>query len=141
MFCSQCGSQLPEGSASCSKCGWRVGSPVVAALKQPSNWVSPYDSPKPLQPMPISSSEPDLAMKVLLPVGRSISAIAAGYLGLLSLLILPAPFSILLGVLALREIKKDPKLGGRGRAIFGIVMGIVGIVYLPVLIVILATSH
>jgi hypothetical protein len=88
--------------------------------------------------MTMASSEPDMAMKILLPVGRSISAIAAGYLGLFSLLILPAPFAILMGVLGLREIKKNPKLGGRGRAIFGIAMGVFGILFIPAIILVSA---
>jgi hypothetical protein len=64
-------------------------------------------------------------MRMLLPVGRSGYAIAAGYLGLFSLLILPAPLALIFGALAIRDIKKDPSKHGMGRAIFGLVMGIV----------------
>ena len=35
----------------------------------------------------------DAAMRMLLPVGRSGWAIAAGYLGLFSLIVLPAPYA------------------------------------------------
>lgn len=62
-------------------------------------------------------------MRILLPVGRSGYAIAAGYLGLVSVLFFPAPFALLFGILAYRDIKQNPKKGGMGRAIFGIVMG------------------
>lgn len=62
-------------------------------------------------------------MRLLLPVGRSGWAIAAGYLGLVSVLVLPAPFALLCGVLALRQIRRDPKAHGTGRAVFGVVMG------------------
>lgn len=64
-------------------------------------------------------------MRLILPVGQSLYAIAAGYLGLCSVIFLPAPFAIIFGWLALRDIKKNPKLGGKGRAIFGLVMGII----------------
>ncbi|WP_197170776.1 DUF4190 domain-containing protein [Novipirellula aureliae] len=73
---------------------------------------------------PVSNSiGDDPAMRLILPVGRSIYAIIAGYLGLFSLIVLPAPFAILFGILGLRDIKKNPHLGGKGRAIFGLVMG------------------
>ncbi len=64
-----------------------------------------------------------MAVRMLLPVGRSGLAIVAGYLGLVSPLCLFAPFALLFGILAIRDIKRNPKKGGMGRAIFGTVMG------------------
>ncbi|HYO12531.1 MAG TPA: GYF domain-containing protein [Thermoanaerobaculia bacterium] len=68
----------------------------------------------------------DPVMRMLLPVGRSPWAIAAGYLGLFSLLLLPAPFAVATGLLALHDIRSDPAKHGKGRAIFGIVLGTIG---------------
>ena len=68
----------------------------------------------------------DPMLRALLPVGRSGWAIAAGYLGLFSILLVPAPFALLSGVLAIRNIRRNPKLHGMGRAIFGIVAGALG---------------
>ena len=65
-------------------------------------------------------------MRWVLPVGTSAWAIAAGYLGLFSLLCLPGPFAILCGVMAMRDLRRNPKLSGWGRAVFGLVMGILG---------------
>lgn len=65
----------------------------------------------------------DPAMRLLLPVGLSGWAIASGYLGLISVLLIPAPFAVLTGVLAILEMNRNPKKHGMGRAIFGIVMG------------------
>ncbi|NOY30229.1 MAG: DUF4190 domain-containing protein [Planctomycetes bacterium] len=62
--------------------------------------------------------------RLLMPVDRPLSAIAAGYLGLLSLLPLFGILAIAFGFYALSVLKKNPTLIGRGRAIFGIVMGI-----------------
>lgn len=62
-------------------------------------------------------------IRMLIPVGLSGWAIAAGYLGLVSLLLIPAPFALLTGILAIREIRRNPKKHGMGRSIFGIVMG------------------
>jgi hypothetical protein len=72
----------------------------------------------------------DAGIRMLLPVGRSGWAIAAGYLGLISVLCVPGPFALLCGILAVSEIRRDPKKHGMGRAIFGIVMGTLGSIVL-----------
>ena len=59
----------------------------------------------------------------LLPTGRSGLAIAAGYLGLFAMVPVFAPISLLVGILALRDLNRRPGVLGRGRAIFGIVTG------------------
>jgi hypothetical protein len=82
----------------------------------------------------------DAAMRLLLPVGRSLWAIASGYLGLLSLLCFPAPFALFTGIMAVREIRRDPKKHGMGRAVFGIVMGTLGSLGLILFLVALAAG-
>jgi hypothetical protein len=72
----------------------------------------------------------DAGMRMLLPVGRSGWAIASGYLGLISLICIPAPFALLTGILAVREMRRNPKLHGMGRAVFGIIMGSLGSLFL-----------
>ena len=72
----------------------------------------------------------DRLMRALLPVGRSGWAIAAGYLGLFSLLFIPAPLAILTGIIGIIDIKRHPHRHGMGRCVFGIVMGVVGTVLL-----------
>jgi hypothetical protein len=79
-------------------------------------------------------------IRILLPVGRPWSAIAAGYVGLLSPLALvaalmvdeslfillfavPAILAIALGVVALRSLRRHPELAGRGRAMFALLAG------------------
>jgi hypothetical protein len=79
---------------------------------------------------PSHSPEPDLGMRMLLPVGRSMWAIAAGYMGIFSLLIFPAPFAVIVSLIAIMDIqrsKNSPKgrKFGMGRAIFGLVAGLV----------------
>jgi hypothetical protein len=76
----------------------------------------------------------DPAMRLLLPVGRSGWAIAAGYLGLFSLLVLPAPLALFTGLMAVRDIRRNPKLHGMGRAVLGIVLGAIGTTVLAVLL-------
>ena len=101
---------------------WRGGMP---------GWLPAGDVPE-LASVRSSMAAPKVAMgddpmmRALLPVGRSGWAIAAGYLGLVSLLIVPAPFALFCGIMAVRDIRKNPKKRGMGRAIFGLVLGVLG---------------
>jgi hypothetical protein len=79
----------------------------------------------------------DAAVRMLLPVGRSGWAIAAGYLGLFSVLCIPAPLALIAGILAVREMNRNPKKHGMGRAVFGIVMGTIGTIHLVLFFVLL----
>jgi hypothetical protein len=65
-------------------------------------------------------------MRMLLPVGRSWWAIAAGYAGLFAFLIFPAPLALLLVVVAIADIRAHPDRHGMGRAVFGTVVGLAG---------------
>ena len=65
----------------------------------------------------------DEGLQYVIPINTSGLAIAAGYVGLISVLCFPAPIALILGFLALNHLKKNPKLHGKGRAIFAIVMG------------------
>lgn len=102
--------------------GSGAGSPPSGAAAQ-----SPYGRHDPYARGDIGD---DAGMRFLLPVGRSGLAIAAGYLGLFSLLVLPAPLAIVFGILAIVDIRKHPGKHGMGRAIFGIVMGVLAPVLL-----------
>jgi hypothetical protein len=82
----------------------------------------------------------DPAMRLLLPVGLTGWAIAAGYLGLFSVLCFPAPFALLTGILAIRAMRLNPRKHGMGRAVFGIVMGGIGTAAMLVLLVALAAG-
>jgi hypothetical protein len=98
-----------------------------------------YPQQAPYPPPQLRADDP--AMRWILPVGRSGWAIAAGYLGIFSLLGIFAPFAVITGILGLREIKKDPRLGGRGRAIFGIVMGGIFTLFNAALIIMLMLNR
>ena len=82
----------------------------------------------------------DAMIRMLIPVGRSGLAIAAGYAGLISPILLPAPIALLLGILAIRDIRRNPDKHGMGRAVFGLVMGIVFSVALAVGIIALVSG-
>ena len=109
-----------------------------------------FPGPPPLPPMaqsmgyyngpPVAPRPPDAGMRMLLPVGRSAWAIAAGYLGLFSILGCAAPISLIVSIVAIRDLKKHPELHGMGRAIFGLVMGILGSVIFVLMIFGMALS-
>jgi hypothetical protein len=65
-------------------------------------------------------------MEALLPVNRTGLSIAAGYLGLFSILLVFAPIALVVGVAALLDLTHKPDVGGRGRAWFGVVAGTFG---------------
>jgi hypothetical protein len=67
--------------------------------------------------------KPDAAMSWLLPVGRSGFAIAAGYLGLFSFIPFVGYLAIVMGVLAIRDLRRNPEKIGWGRVITAFVLG------------------
>ena len=78
----------------------------------------------------------DPVMRAILPVGRSGWAIAAGYLGLFAVLVLPAPFALAVGIRAVVDIRHNPEKHGMGRAVFGIVMGAIFSLLLVVMLLV-----
>lgn len=104
---------------------WTTLSALFPAMSPPPVPPRPSVIPAPVpayapQPRP---SAPNGCLALVVPVGRSGWAIAAGYFGLLSILVLPAPFALWFGVLAIRDIKKNPEKLGMVRAWFGILAG------------------
>ncbi|MBK1791240.1 hypothetical protein [Persicirhabdus sediminis] len=97
----------------------------------------PYQSPTTAaspEEMPTSNLGDQAGVRMLLPVGRSGWAIAAGYLGLLSLALFPAPLAFITSILAIQDINKSKRTGNRkhgmGRAFFGLLMGTIGSILL-----------
>ncbi len=72
----------------------------------------------------------DAGMRILVPIGRSGWAIAAGYLGLFGLIVIPAPLALIVSIIAIWDIRKsrssEHPRHGMGRAIFGLIVGILG---------------
>lgn len=100
---------------------WQAAATIPGLVPQQPVAMPPAKFPYAAPPRPSQSDDP--VMRMLLPVGRSGWAIAAGYLGLLSLLGIFAPFALITGILAVRDIRQHPEKHGLGRAWFGIIMG------------------
>ncbi len=118
MYCTQCGTLNGNREAGCSSCGHALHPQAVAV---------PPAMPVP-QAMPPAAPAigDDPAMRMLLPVGRSGWAIAAGYLGLISVLGLPGPIALVVSIVAIVDLRRPGKKRGWGRAIFGLIMGLLG---------------
>ncbi|MCU1497560.1 MAG: hypothetical protein JWM47_1513 [Acidimicrobiales bacterium] len=96
---------------------------VQTGVSTPAGMVIAY---APAAPMPRRAGD-DAGMRMLLPVGRSGWAIAAGYLGLVGWLLWPlAPFALVTAEVGRRQIARDPSKHGMGRVITGYVGGIIG---------------
>ena len=84
----------------------------------------------------------DPALRMVIPVGQSPLAIISGYLGLISLAVCPlGPIAVLLGALAIRQIRRNPHLHGTYRAIIGIVLGSVSTLAIVAFILAAVFAH
>ena len=115
--CPYCGrttsvaSQYAGQTGPCRQCGQTITIPTAG---------SSFGQPAP--PPELGESA---AMRMLLPVGRSLWAIAAGYFGLFAVIPIFAPIALVLGIVAIIDIRRNPDRHGMGRAVFGLVMGLI----------------
>jgi hypothetical protein len=109
MYCPRCGGANDDRANRCANCGREMRAVVP----------------------PGADLGDDPVLRMVIPAGRSGYAIAAGYAGLFSpFCLLPAPFAVVLGVLAIRDIRRHPERHGMGRAVFGIAVGCAGLLAL-----------
>ncbi len=120
MYCPKCGTQNDDNAFRCVSC-----QEIIQTI--------------PLQPrsVPIEDNQ---AMRMIIPIDRSGLAVAAGYLGLVSIIYVFAPFALILGILAIRDIKKHPEKHGMGRAVFAVVMGAIFTVVLLIFIIVVIVA-
>lgn len=115
MICPKCGSPLAETSRFCSACG-TVITPEQAAILQ---------VPRPLPTGPQQTS------------GKAIASLVCGIINVFPLFIV----AIILGHVSLSEIRKSGgRLKGEGLAIAGLVMGYLGIVAIPLILILAAIA-
>ena len=120
MYCPKCGTQNDDNAFRCVNCR-----EIIQQV--------------PVRPRPVPV-ENDPAMRMIIPIDRSGLAIAAGYMGLVSVIYFFAPIALILGILAIRDIKMHPDKHGMGRAVFGVVMGAIFTVVLLLFVVFIITG-
>ena len=109
--------------------------PPLPPPPSPVNLPPPGNYPGfPPPPRPLGDSA---AMRMVLPVGRSGWAIAAGYLGLFAFIIVPAPLALIISLVAVWDLRKHREKRGWGRTTLGLVTGGLGTI---VLVLILLSS-
>jgi Domain of unknown function (DUF4190) len=123
MYCRHCGVQNGDNNFRCTACGKVIQ--IIPSVRPAA---------------PNAQSDDSVVMRMLLPIGRSGLAIAAGYAGLFAPLIMPSPVALVLGVLAILDLKRHPEKYGRGRAWFGTIMGSLGTLVLVYMVVQMARS-
>jgi hypothetical protein len=114
VYCPKCGAYNSEGSKFCQACG------------------TPKLSVTPTPPPPVATSQTSS------PAARQTSglAVAALVTGIIGFVFPPGTIlAMVLGGIALSQIKKTPDMSGRGIAIAGLVLGIVTVVGWAMLIV------
>ena len=95
-------------------------------MTQPNPAAAPVDAPPPIKPF----VEDSALLRMVMPINRSWLAILAGYLGLFALIVIPAPLALIVGVLAILDLRAHPEKHGMGRAVFAVVAGLLGTIAL-----------
>lgn len=112
MICPRCAEVLPDGTQFCSMCGNKVGVSTANPLSPPSG-------------------EPKTS-------GKAIASLICGLFAWL----FPVPLAaVILGHMSLSEIRKSAgRIKGEGMAIAGLVLGYLGIAFIPFLLIIAAIA-
>jgi hypothetical protein len=122
MVCSQCGQAMSEGATFCSNCG----------------------RPSLLTNVGLAGLPPQASAGVPAPVTAektSGMAIASLIFGILFLFFPLSLLAVVFGHVSLSQIKKSAgRLGGRGLAITGLVLGYLGIAMIPLILIIAAIA-
>lgn len=128
MVCSSCGIENQRDASFCYRCGAQlqaVGPQQSWAPGQQPHYYYPGYPYQAARPQGLSD---DPTMRALLPVGRTGLSIAAGWIGFFSLIIWPLGLiAVVISFAALNELNKRPDMLGKGRALFGLVAGLIGI--------------
>ena len=115
---------------------WREGMEEWAPLPEVPEVIGALMAQGIPGPMPPENPDHDPSLRAILPVGRTGLSIAAGYLGVVSLILWPAGvLAIPLGIIALLDLRRKPGKLGAGRAIFAIVAGAFGLLSSIVVVV------
>ena len=120
MHCTKCGAPNSPGAQFCSNCGNTL-------IQQPATTA----------PVPGSGTIPPPYAGTPQTSGKAVGSLICGIINIFPLFIV----AIILGHLALSDIKKSAgRLGGQGLAIAGLVLGYLGVVFIPIILIIAAIA-
>lgn len=114
MFCSKCGAQLAEGVKFCSNCGSQTADAQPATPQVP-----------PVYP-PVGAERTS---------GKAIASLVCGIINVFPLFVV----AVILGHLSLSDIRKSGgRLKGHGLAVAGLVLGYLGVIFIPFILIVAA---
>jgi len=120
LHCTKCGAPNSPGAQFCSNCG----NPLAPQTTASTSTAGPGAIPSPYVGTPQTS-------------GKAIGSLICGIINIFPLSVV----AIILGHLSLSEIKKSAgRLGGRGLAIAGLILGYLGVVFIPIILIIAAIA-
>jgi len=121
MFCRNCGMANADSGQFCSKCG----QPLPAAAARTAPGPAPVQGGSFATPPPVAGEAPTS--------GKAIASLVCG----IFTFFLPASIAaIILGHISLSDIRNSAgRIGGRGIAIAGLVLGYLGLSIIPIMIV------
>ena len=112
MFCAKCGAQIQEGANFCYKCGNPIVPPPGAA-----------------EPSGVAAPAPPLRRTSGMATASLVCGIAGFFFGpVLSLL------AIIFSLIAFPHFAKDANLKGKGLAVAGLVLGIIGMAWIFIIV-------
>lgn len=126
MFCRNCGTANPDSGQFCSKCG----QPLSSAAARTTPGPTPVPGSSFATPPSVTGDAPTS--------GKAIASLVCG----IFTFFLPASIAaIILGHLSLSEIRKSAgRIGGRGIATTGLVLGYLGIAIIPFIMIVAAIA-
>lgn len=129
MFCGLCGSSNPDDARFCGKCGRDLQS--ATAAQSPIASMSSSSTVPPVPPMPALANPPTTS-------GKAVASLICGFL----FFAFPAAIAaIILGHLSLSDIRKSAgRLTGEGIAIGGLVLGYLGALMIPFVLIVAAIA-
>ena len=131
LFCPQCGASLADTVRFCSSCGTSIPQPGSAAVPPPLATAPsfPLVQPSAVSPAPYAGI-PQTS-------GKAIGSLICGIINIFPFFVA----AIILGHLSLSDIKKSAgRLKGQGLAIAGLVLGYLGVVAIPFILIIAAIA-